>query len=263
MPELPEVNTVMRGFHKTVLNIPVVKVEVHDSKIIRNTSAEKFMDAITGHSFVDTYRQGKYFFGILENGVHILFHLGMTGHILYYTAIEDRPKYERFNIKFKDGLILGFDDVRKFSHILVIENLPDYLTQIKLGPDALLISLAEFMAILSNRNTTLKAVLLNQQLVAGIGNLYADEICYQAKIHPGSTAGKLNKKRIRIIFNLMQKILTEACIRDAYYKVYPEDWFWKWRSEEHKIIKGKGIVAKSKIAGRTTYFVEGYQELVK
>jgi TonB-dependent SusC/RagA subfamily outer membrane receptor len=71
MPELPEVNTVMRGFHKTVLHIPVEHVEVHDSKIIRNASRQEFIEAISGHTFVDTYRQGKYFFGILENGIEI------------------------------------------------------------------------------------------------------------------------------------------------------------------------------------------------
>ena len=262
MPELPEVNTVKKNFHTTVLDLDITRVSVHDAVILRNRTARQFEQELEGRRFVDTYRQGKYFFGILDNGIHILFHLGMTGDLIYYFTTEDQPRYERFCIQFADGMTLGYNDPRKFSNVRVIEDLPQYLQEIKLGPDALTIEQEAFEAIFSNRKTSLKAILMNQQLIAGIGNLYADEICFQARIHPASTASALSRKHLKILYDLMRKILQEACDRDAYYQVYPDDWFWKWRSDENKVLPGKGSVGKMKISGRTTYFVEGYQHLI-
>lgn len=263
MPELPEVNTVKKGFEEAVLHLTITEVEVHDSKIIRNVHSDQFVGALIGRKFVDTYRQGKYFFGVLDTGLNVLFHLGMTGDLVYYSLQEARPKYERFNIHFSNGLILGYDDLRKFSHILVLTDRSHFLKEIELGPDALKISQEDFCQIFRGRNTTLKSVLLNQKLISGIGNLYADEICYQAKLHPASVAGALKKSHLQRIFELMRSILTEACEKDAYYQVYPEDWFWKWRDGSKSYITGKGSLGRMKIGGRTTYFVDGYQRLIK
>lgn len=263
MPELPEVNTVKKTFHTTVLDLDIIRVSVYDEVILRNRSASQFKQALEGRRFVDTYRQGKYFFGILDNGLHILFHLGMTGDLVYYFSEDDQPRYERFCMQFSDGLILGYNDPRKFSNIRVIEDLPLYLQEIKLGPDALVISQDAFETIFNNRKTSLKAVLMNQQLIAGIGNLYADEICYQAKIHPASSAGALSSNHLNVLYQRMRHILLEACDREAYYQIYPDDWFWQLRSDENRVLKGKGTVRKLKIGGRTTYFVDGYQKLIE
>ncbi|MBK8507019.1 MAG: DNA-(apurinic or apyrimidinic site) lyase [Saprospiraceae bacterium] len=262
MPELPEVNTVKKGFEETVLQLMITGVEVHDSKIIRNVGSEEFVSALVGRRFVDTYRQGKYFFGVLDTGLNVLFHLGMTGDLMYYYLREERSKYERFNIHFSNDLILGYDDLRKFSHILLLPDRNRYLKEIKLGPDALKISQQDFYQIFIGKKTTLKSVLLDQQLLSGIGNLYADEICYQARLHPASIAGTLKKQHIKRLFQLVRSILIEACEKEAYYQIYPENWFWKWRDSAQNFVEGKGTLGKMKIGGRTTYFVEGYQKLI-
>lgn len=262
MPELPEVNTVKKGFEETVLHLRISDVEVHDTKIIRNVSSDEFVRTLIGRRFVNTYRQGKYFFGVLDSGMNVLFHLGMTGDLIYYYLKEERPRYERFNIHFSNGLILGYDDLRKFSHILVLPDRDNYLKEIKLGPDALKINQSDYCQIFGGKNTTLKSVLLDQKLISGIGNLYADEICYQAKLHPASVAGALKIPQLNRLYQLMRSILTEACDKDAYYQVYPEDWFWKWRDSSQSFIEGKGPLRKMKIGGRTTYFVDGYQKLI-
>jgi len=262
MPELPEVNTVMKGFRSIVLHDQIIDVKVKDDRILRNCSEQDFIRALKNRIFVDTYRRGKYFFGTLDNGESILFHLGMTGDISYYQDEFEAPKHERFNLLLASGLTLGYDDPRKFSRILLIPNIEDYIREIHLGPDALEISEKAFAQLFTGRKTSLKSVLMNQKLIAGIGNLYADEICYQAKIHPGSIAKKLESQHLKSLYERMQYILQLACDRDAYYKVYPNDWFWKWRNEDHGILKGKGQIQKMKIGGRTTYYIERYQKLI-
>ncbi len=262
MPELPEVNTVRKGFHDTVLNLRIVDVQVHDEKILRNCSGDDFQSVLHERFFQDTYRQGKYFFGDLDDGSSVLFHLGMTGDIAYYNDPEDAPKHERFQFTFENELKLGFNDPRKFARILFLPDRDEYIEEINLGPDALIISATDFREIFKGRNTSLKAVLLNQKLISGLGNLYVDEICYQAKIHPGSRAGAVTTRKSNQIYKLMRSILQYAVDQDAYYKIYPDKWFWKWRDEKAKPPTGEGKIRKAKIAGRTTYWVDGVQKMI-
>ena len=262
MPELPEVNTVMKDFRKTALHLKIVKVIVHDQKIIRNAGGEEFIEKLSGQNFVDTFRQGKYFFAAMDNGLEVLFHLGMTGDLVYYFDPADQPRYERFNIQFENGMILGYDDLRKFSNIRILEDRVRYIESIQLGPDALTITHQNFVQAFKDKSSSVKSVMMDQQLMAGIGNLYADEICYQARIHPASIAGLLKSKHLKKLHHFTHRILKEACERDAYYKVYPDDWFWKWRDDKIKHLEGKGPIDKMKIGGRTTYFIQGYQELI-
>lgn len=260
MPELPEVNTFQKYFDGTSLHQRIEAVEVADSKIIRNVSAEVFIDKLTGRTFTGSYRRGKYLFAHLDDGNHLLLHFGMTGDLNYYSEPEERTKYERFVFHFDNGQKLGFDCPRKFAKIRYLEDLEAYLQDIGLGEDALVIGEDELLQRMENKTATIKGFLLNQSHVAGVGNLYADEICYQTKIHPGSGVNQLSRPQKIAIYKAMQRILSEAIERNAYYKDYPENWFWEWRQEGAAGPGGVGIVRKTKIAGRTTYFIEGVQE---
>ncbi len=261
MPELPEVNTVMKIFREQALEKRIKQVDVFDDYILKNRASEEFIELLTDNQFMDTYRQGKYFFGILKSNQSVLFHLGMTGDMVYYAEPEDRPKHERFNITFNDNLILGYNDPRKFSNILVLDSHKKYLEDIQLGPDALSISKAKFLDSIQSKKAFLKGFLLNQKLIAGIGNLYADEICFQSKIHPSSRIENLSKKHCEVLYQNMKKILKLAVRKNAYYQVYPEDWFWKWRKEGASERNEAWTVKKMTVAGRTTFWVEGYQEM--
>lgn len=261
MPELPEVHTFKKYFDGTSLHQRIASVEVHDDKIIRNVSADTFIERLTGREFTGSYRRGKYLFAQLDNGHHLLLHFGMTGDLNYYSEPEDCMPHERFVLHFENGQRLGFDCPRKFARILYIEDLPAYIAEIGLGEDALTITEEDFLKSMEGRSCTLKGFLLNQSLVAGVGNLYADEICFQAEIHPGSRLNCLSPEQGQRIFERMRAILQEAVERSAYYKEYPDNWFWQWREEDRPGPEGKGYVRKLKIAGRTTYYVDGCQPL--
>lgn len=259
MPELPEVNTFQRYFDETSLQQKILEVEVHDEKILRNLSGQDFRDQLTNRTFTGSYRRGKYLFAELDNGHHLLLHFGMTGDLNYYQAPEDRTRFERFAFSFANGFRLGFDDPRKFARIVYIEDLPAYIEEVPLGEDALRISEADFLAKMEGRKTSLKGFLLNQGHLAGVGNLYADEICFQARVHPGSVADAIPEEvRVRL-FQKMQEILQYAVDRQAYYKEYPEDWLWQWREEGRPGPEGIGVMERATIGGRTTYFCADYQ----
>ena len=261
MPELPEVNAFKAYFDETGLDQRIQSVTVHDDHIIRNMDGGTFAEQLRGRTFVDSYRQGKYLFGRLDNGHHVLLHFGMNGDLKYYADEADRPRFERFRFNFDNGMRLGFDDSRKFARILYLKDREAYLKEIKLGPDATKITREEFKAALQKRKGTLKGFLLNQSVLAGVGNLYADEICYQTRVHPGSRMDKIPEVKLDEIYDCLHQTMNEAADRLPHYKQYPERWYWKLWREDGKDIPGRGTVESTKIGGRTTMFVAKWQEL--
>ena len=274
MPELPEVNTFQKYFDAAALDQQIIDLDISDDYIIKQVGAKhgnttstnrragllgaRFAERLKGQTFTGSYRRGKYLFGDLDSGHSVLLHFGMTGDLKLYTETEESPKHERFAFVFKDGQRLGFDDPRKFAKIRYLVNREQYVKDIKLGTDALLITKADFLAKAEGRKTSIKAWLLNQQVTAGVGNLYADEICYQTRIHPESQVGALSPKQLTAIHTSMVETLTIACDREAYYKEYPPNWFWQWRKKERVARRGK--VLQGVVGGRTTYWVEGWQK---
>lgn len=276
MPELPEVNTYRKYFDAAALGRTVAAVEVRDDYIVKqvgehtgNTTAttaapgdlgRRFAERLTGQRIAGSHRRGKYLFADLDSGHSLLLHFGMTGDLKLYTDPEERPRHERFALIFADdGARLGFDDPRKFAKIRYLHDREAYVRDIRLGVDALEITLEEFLSQAEGRRTAIKAFLLNQTALAGVGNLYADEILYQTRIHPGSQVGALPRKRLRAVHGAMVEILSVACDRDAYYRDYPPGWFWQWRKQERVARRGK--VMAGKVGGRTTHWVEGWQRL--
>jgi formamidopyrimidine-DNA glycosylase len=258
MPELPEVHTVTQILRKNTLGSTILKTQIFDDKIIRNVGPEKFILSTQGATIKDTYRRGKYLFIHLDNDLSILMHLGMTGDPFYHNDIDESVKHERFRWVFSNGVILSYVDMRKFSRILVLDDVEDYLKEIKLGPDALEISQIDFMALNRNSTRPIKSWLMDQKVMSGLGNLYVDEICFQSAIHPASITTKVPAKVWDLIFTKMKSILKTAVEREAYYQEYPEGWFWQWR-KEGEIGPGGNPVLRIKIGGRSTFFVDQYQ----
>ena len=260
MPELPEVNTFKLYFESTSLHQKIARVVVDDAKIIRNVTGQEFIDKLTNRTFQATYRRGKYLFGQLDNDHHVLFHFGMTGDFSYYDHALGIPRHERFRFEFENGNCLGFICPRKFARIAYLNDLGGYIEKQRLGEDALIISEEAFLQAMEGKKASIKGFLLDQSNVAGVGNLYADEICIQARIHPATSVEKISKTKRKEAFQKMKAILQHAVEQKPYYKEYPADWFWQWRVEGQLGPNGYGPVKKTKVAGRTTYFESTWQQ---
>ena len=262
MPELPEVHNFKQYFDAAATGQTIDRVVVHDDKIIRNMPGAAFADACRGRTIIDSLRQGKYLFANLDNGEAILLHFGMTGDLNLYQEPEDKGRFERFAFHFADGNILGFEDPRKFARVLYLKDREEYIKNIKLGPDALLLEREYFLDKLNGRKTTIKGLLLNQSIVAGLGNLYVDEICYRARLHPAARVNELDEAQRGLLYDQIMAVMKYAAENAPYYHDYPEDWFWHtWRSEGQPDPETGGEVKVIKVAGRTTYYVEGRQVL--
>lgn len=262
MPELPEVNTFKRYFDESALHQKIARTTVFDDKIIRNVSGEAFAGLTHGRTFVDSYRRGKYLFVRMDNGHDVLLHFGMTGDLNYYEDEVDRSRHERFVFQFDNGFKLGFDCPRKFARILYLEDRDAYIEEIKLGPDVLELEEKVFLEATNKKKGTIKGFLLNQKYLAGMGNLYVDEVCYQTRVHPASVVSAIPGEKLKEIYDKMQEVIRYAVDRNAYYKDYPEDWLWQWRDADVTAPDGTEV-AIEKVGGRTSYYFPGWQKLYK
>ena len=180
MPELPEVETFKRYLDSTSLHQRITNIEVRDAYVLKRVSLRELIRRLKGRRFENSRRHGKHLFVRASDELWLRLHFGMTGWLEYLKRDEETPKTTRVLFRFANNRRLAFDDQRKFGEIELIEDVDEFPQTRGLGPDALDISLSQFKAIVGKRRRAVKAILLNQRLIAGIGNLYADEILFRA-----------------------------------------------------------------------------------
>src|SRR5215813_10969960 len=204
MPELPEVETFRRYLDSTSLKQRITNVEVQDSYVLKRISARELTRRLKGRRFEKSHRHGKHLFVRASDELWLRLHFGMTGSLEYLEDDEVAPKTARVIFGFANSCRLAFCDQRKFWEIELVKDVCEFLQTRGLGPDALEIGLSEFQAIVGKHRGIMKAILLNQQVIAGIGNLYADEILFRARMHPATEAARLSHKDLKRLFRATQ-----------------------------------------------------------
>lgn len=208
MPELPEVETVLRSLEKLIINNKIIDIEINYPKMIK-TDVNLFKNNLINQSFNFFSRRGKYL--ILKTEDYILLsHMRMEGR--YYYDKNICLKHIHIVFKFEDGNNLYYQDFRKFGTMALYNKDFDIESAINIGVDANsdVYDYSYFMSKVSNLKRSIKDVLLDQKIISGIGNIYADEICFRSKIHPVTACNKINKKEYKILVDNIKKVLNEA-----------------------------------------------------
>lgn len=203
MPELPEVETVTRSIAPLV-GRRIVAAEFRCVRVLRGGDPDRMSARIQGRKIAGVKRYGKFILVSLGGGGYLLIHLGMTGRLLLGGA----PGKHTHAILTLDRGVLLYDDSRQFGCLQFFEEFPARVA--RLGPEPLEVPFAEFAAALRKRKTRIKALLLNQHFVRGVGNIYADEALFRAGIHPEALAHRLRGDRPRRLYDAMVTVLTEA-----------------------------------------------------
>ncbi len=203
VPELPEVETVARSIAPLV-GRRIVAAEFLCLRILRGGHPGRMAERIQGRRIAGIKRYGKFIVVSLEGQGFLLIHLGMTGRLL----IGGKPGKHTHAILTLDRGRLLYDDSRQFGCLEFSESFPQRVA--RLGPEPLEIGFGEFAAALKLRRARMKALLLNQAFLRGIGNIYADEALFRAGIHPLALACRLRKDRARRLYDAMRAALTEA-----------------------------------------------------
>ncbi len=208
MPELPEVETIKRELEPHIIGKKITAVTVYDARIVYPLSASAFQGGITGQRIENLRRRGKYLLFQLSNSSHLVVHLRMSGALLLNPS--GPLPHTRLVLHFDDGSELVLTDRRRLGIVLLIDS--EKPVEDRLGPEPLepRFTVEEFANRLHRRRAPIKAVLLDQKVIAGIGNMYADEALFQARIHPLHPAGDLSPEEIQRLYNAIREILCSA-----------------------------------------------------
>ena len=266
MPELPEVETVRRGLEKLILGKKISSIEVHYPKMIK-TDLEEFQKELPGQVIQSMGRRGKYLLFHLTDKV-LISHLRMEGKYFYYPDQVPERKHAHIFIHFEDGGTLVYEDVRKFGTMELIapELLESYFMSKKLGPEPTEqdFDLEIFIGGLKKSKKPIKSHLLDQTLVAGLGNIYVDEVLWRAKVHPATPSQSLTRAEATAIHEQTIAVLGQAVEKGGstirtYTNAFGEDGTMQ---DFHQVYDKAGqacsrcgsIIEKIQLGGRGTHF---------
>jgi formamidopyrimidine-DNA glycosylase len=262
MPELPDVEIFKRYFDATSLHQRIDNVDVRDAYILKGVSARELARGLKGHRFESSRRHGKHLFVRADHQLWLRLHFGMTGSLHYFKDEEQAPKHTRVLFVFANARRLAFEDQRKFGEIGLIEDINKFLKKRALGPDALDITLSQLREIFGKHRGAVKTILLNQKLIAGIGNIYADEILFRARIHPATQVSALKDKTVTKIFRAGRDILKKAIAAKADANFMPKSWLLPHRGKGGKCPRCGRELKSATIGGRTAWFCTGCQKRI-
>lgn len=218
MPELPEVEVVRRGLESHVLQRPIAHVEVlHERPVRRHLAGpEDFADVLTGRTFVAARRRGKYLWLALDDpaqGDAMLVHLGMSGQMLVQAPDAPAERHLRVRFDLGDGTELRFVDQRMFGGLVVSAGgalVPPEIAHIALDPLDADFDDDAFGAKVRRSASGIKRILLNQTVVSGVGNIYADEGLWRARIHGERPGSALTRPQVRLLLEEVRAVMTSA-----------------------------------------------------
>ena len=271
MPELPEVETVKEVLKKEILHRKIMNVHILYPRIIEYPTPEEFQKQIIGQMIYDIKRRGKWLMFELDN-YYLLSHLRMEGRYHIRKINDNVEKHEHVSIALDDNRELRYVDTRKFGRMHLIEKDKIYdqkpLNELGLEPWDEHLNTTYLKEKYDKKNLPIKTVILDQSIIVGIGNIYADEILFLSKIHPLTKASRLTKKQLQNIIGYTKQVLEKAIkLGGTTIRTYEsrEGVHGKFQNEllvhEQDICPNcKNKIMKMKVGGRGTYYCEKCQK---
>ena len=223
MPELPEVETVVRDLARLVRGATITGANVFRERNLLTPDAPSFAEAVRGRRILGTRRRAKWIIVELSGGILLLVHLRMTGQLLVLPAAAERDSYIRLSLTLDDGRELRFRDVRAFGRVALVAQRSDGEAASSLDPHSpplladhgvepleAAFTAGILRALIAHRGTRIKSLLLDQRCIVGIGNIYADEALWRAKIHPLTPASALRPAQTDALHLAIVGVLSEA-----------------------------------------------------
>ncbi|MGI5401130.1 Fpg/Nei family DNA glycosylase [Streptomyces sp. CA-135486] len=252
MPELPDVEGFREVLHSCGQGRRVESVEVLDAGVLHGVTARRLRKELAGQRFAKPWRHGKWLVAPTDDGPTLIWHFGMTGELRCAAADDPLEAHDRVVLNLDDGRQLRYRDQRKLQGIRLTGSnatLERLLTD--LGPDALDVERSEFLELLARRRGTVKSVLMDQSVLAGLGNLLSDEILWRARVDPGRPARDLSEAECGSLHAAMGRVLRSS-VRAA--RVPPRrTWLTGRRDDgEPECPRCDGALRSRRISGRRT-----------
>ena len=268
MPELPEVETIANDLRPMVVGLRIEGVDLRFPSIVRYPEPEDFIRGLAGRRVESLTRRGKYMLFQLDSPALLVVHLGMTGQLLHVAPEAPYKPHTHAVLALEGGAQLRYKDPRRFGRLLLGEEEELVLARQlpRLGPEPLSddFTAAELGRRLKGRRAPLKVMLLDQAVVAGVGNIYADEAAFRARIRPDRPAGKLGRALLARLRDSLREVLWMGIRnRGSSIEDYVDVWGAKGRQQEELLVYGRGgqpcvncgrPLALIRLGGRATVF---------
>ncbi|MBS3806734.1 MAG: Fpg/Nei family DNA glycosylase [Bacteroidales bacterium] len=251
MPELPDVEIFRRYAEEHALNQEIKKVSIEDDKIAA-TSPQTISESLRDRQLKKAERIGKYLFLPTERQSVLVMHFGMTGWLEYQK--HEKSQYTKASLNFSNGYHLCFVNPRKLGRLHITDNIQEFCRYMEIGPDALAIGEGDFIQKMKKKRGMLKSALMDQSFLSGLGNIYSDEILFQAGLHPKTRISRLNEAHIGHLFSRMKEVLSLAIEHRANPDNMPDHFIIPHRKEGSICPSCGGEVQKDKLSGRGYYF---------
>jgi formamidopyrimidine-DNA glycosylase len=207
MPELPEVETIKNELSQSITGRSFIGITINDARLVQNP-LEEFSRGLIGQSILQIARRGKYLILHLSSGRVLLMHLRMTGGVLLNPPLQD--KFARVIFELDDHSIMVFRDIRRFGTIELADDTTRVESKLGMEPLDEAFTPAYLEAVIKKRQVPIKSLLLEQNVIAGLGNMYADEALFAARIHPLKAASALSRLEIQHLHSAITDVLSEA-----------------------------------------------------
>ena len=267
MPELPEVETIKRELEKAILGKKITDVIVNNPKVIKEPKKDDFVKELKGKTIKSILRKGKLLILELSSGKSLTIHFKMTGQFIY----PGNAEHSRVSFKLSDRKILDFNDRRLLEELRLVDDWRDLKFIKELGPEPFDSIESEFKQMLADRKTKIKPLLMDQTFISGVGNLYAAEALFKARIHPERLASSLSDKEKGLLFKEIKDTLTEATHHkgssvDQYVQLSGRPGEY---AKYHRVYGRKGKpcavcktpIKRATLGGRGTYFCPKCQKM--
>jgi len=255
MPELPDVETFRRYLDETSLRQTIERTSVLDERILQEATAQKLARRLKGRPLLESRRHGKYLFARAGDGGWLVLHFGMTGYLEYGGRDEPLPEHTRVEFVLTGEKRLAYVCQRMLGQVSFTEDWEEFVAQHELGPDALGLDTEVFRSRLEQKRSALKSALMDQNAIAGIGNVYSDEILFHHRLHPQTEPGQLTDEDWRSLHRTTQQVLEQAIEHRADPAGMPNSWLVPHRTESDPRCPACGdALNKKKVSGRTALF---------
>lgn len=264
MPELPDVEVFRKIAEDSALNRPIATVSIRPDGMTMSASEGTLRSALLGHTLTATRRWGKHLF--LRSGEErhrwLRLHFGMTGSLVPLGEDDRPPGHTRLRLDFRSGRGLAYRCPRKLGEIGLVDSPDDFAAGLGLGPDPLHegIGPATFRDRFRDRRGMLKPALMDQERVAGLGNIYTDEVLFHAGLHPETPVQDLSDNRLEMLHATVLEVVNGAIEARADVERMPDTWLLPHREPDTDCPRDDGgVIRKTEVNGRPTYHCDRHQ----
>lgn len=254
MPELPDVEYFKRYLDATALHHRIQRVHVQAPALLRGLSPQALGRRLHHQRLEGTHRHGKYLFATIDSCGWLVLHFGMTGRLSYFADASALPDYTRLLVDFDNGFHLAYTAPRKLGCIAVVDHPQAVVVEHRLGPDAMNLDAESFRELARGRRGNIKSWLMNQHVIAGIGNIYADEILFQARISPQRSLADLSQNELQRLHGEMRRVLPAAVDARVDPRKMPDAFLLPRRGACGRCPRCAAALRRVKLSGRSAYY---------